>query len=371
MASLKVLLCLLVLIAIVQAAVHRIPVTRKHATLAHINRLFSRAKGGLEPVVTRDGELFYSGNISVGTPPQTFITDFDTGSSDLWILDDSCKDDDCSASPVFHKKNSKTFKSDNVPEVIHYAGGNYASGVRAFESVTFGGVSIKSQPFILVNQSQGNFEVKSIFGLSSKDLAESGTPPFYTAVAQKVVDKPILTVFLEKSADDTFGGEITLGDYDTKNCGPIYSKTKSVRTDWHVNISSFSFNGKKIPTGLYDGLIDTGTTMIVVPFDIDELITTVNKTVGLTPSSDYGYVLKCADANKIPDVTFTISGHDHVVQGSQLAVPLVDKKGHCAFGILPYPGIDVFVLGDPFVRDRCVSQNIKTKDVSFAHRKKK
>uniref|UniRef100_A0A7E4W9H9 Peptidase A1 domain-containing protein n=1 Tax=Panagrellus redivivus TaxID=6233 RepID=A0A7E4W9H9_PANRE len=30
--------------------------------------------------------MFYSANITVGTPPQTFVTAFDTGSADLWIV---------------------------------------------------------------------------------------------------------------------------------------------------------------------------------------------------------------------------------------------------------------------------------------------
>uniref|UniRef100_A0A7E4VQH2 Peptidase A1 domain-containing protein n=1 Tax=Panagrellus redivivus TaxID=6233 RepID=A0A7E4VQH2_PANRE len=368
MASMKVLFSLLVTIAVAEAAIHRIHVTRKHAILASINRMFA-ANGDVVPELTRDGELFYSGNITVGTPPQTFVTDFDTGSSDLWIMDDTCEMDDCKGAPVFHKKNSTTYKASNVQKVIGYAGGNLAIGLQSYETITLGNISLESQSFILINQSLGNVFTKSVFGLSSPDVAQSGTPPFYTAVEQKAVDKPILTVFLEKSADNTFGGEVTLGDYDTKNCGPTYSTTKSNTTDWFVNINGVSINGKQFSNKTCTGVVDTGTTYLILPFDVTELIKTINETVEITRWPGYGWSMECADADKLPQITINIDGYDHIIEGSQLSVPIGDIKGQCAFGLVGADYVGVSILGDPFIRDRCVSQNIQTKEVSFALRK--
>uniref|UniRef100_A0A7E4VRX5 Peptidase A1 domain-containing protein n=1 Tax=Panagrellus redivivus TaxID=6233 RepID=A0A7E4VRX5_PANRE len=371
MASLQVLLCFLVLIAVAEAATHRIHVTRNHVPSTFIDRVLTAGGNGVVPLVTRYNEYSYSGNITIGTPPQNFVTNFDTGSSELWILDETCQDPDCKNAPLFHKEKSSTYKSNNVPKTSGYVGGNLVTGVRAFETLTLGGINLKNQAFILANKSHGNAINKSLFGLGPPNGAV--TPPFYTAVAQKAVDKPILTVFLEKSAVDTFGGEITLGDYDTINCGAIYTKTKSEKLDWHVSNSSTFINGKKVSPAEFRGLVDTGTTYLLLPFDLSETFDIINQTVELTQNRDFRryniHNLNCANADKIPDLTIMIDGYDHIIKGYQLAVPLEPAKGTCLLALGHLPDLHTAILGDPFIRDRCISQNIETKELSFAHRK--
>ncbi|KAF8370675.1 hypothetical protein PRIPAC_77104, partial [Pristionchus pacificus] len=63
-----------------------------------------------------------------------------------------------------------------------------------------------------------------ILGLSYQSLSVNNVkPPFIEAIDQRLVDKPLFTVWLEHEGflENVNGGIFTYGDIDIDNCGPM------------------------------------------------------------------------------------------------------------------------------------------------------
>jgi hypothetical protein len=108
----------------------------------------------------------YYSIIRIGTPPQEFRVQIDTGSTGLWVatynssMQESLENTDVGGS-LFYYQNSSTFQASDVAYTIPYADSSYASGVVSYDTVQQGSYSVKDQPFgAMTVTSKGMFEGK-------------------------------------------------------------------------------------------------------------------------------------------------------------------------------------------------------------------
>lgn len=81
-----------------------------------------------EPLTDEEDDEEWAGTISIGTPAQSFLIDFDTGSSDLWVPSSSCTSSTCSSKNKYTASKSSTGSKKSGTFSIEYGDGSTVSG---------------------------------------------------------------------------------------------------------------------------------------------------------------------------------------------------------------------------------------------------
>ena len=81
-----------------------------------------------ESLTDEEDDLEWAGTISVGTPAQKFLIDFDTGSSDLWMPSSSCSSSTCRSKTRYSSSKSSTSSKKSGSFSIQYGDGSTVSG---------------------------------------------------------------------------------------------------------------------------------------------------------------------------------------------------------------------------------------------------
>ncbi|KAF8516461.1 aspartic peptidase domain-containing protein [Hysterangium stoloniferum] len=265
-------------------------------------------------------DLQWYGNVSFGTPMQTFTVVFDTGSSAAVFMTNmsgvDCKE--CQNQRVFNTTASSTFVDLGITTSINFSTGNVdpklSHPFKDFESLT---VKAVSDTFTVLNFSAPNTTFNLITSQSSGFFAN----PFDGIVRFAAIFGLSLT------AESVGNAELTLGGFDSSKVTgdlrfvPII-KPETLPAFWALETSAISVNGR-VATNVsqrLDIIFDSGTSNCVFPKVITEALYAMISPKIIAHGSLGAYGVQCSEISSIAtNISFTF--HDTASRPFDLVIP--------------------------------------------------
>ncbi|EDX00780.1 lysosomal aspartic protease [Drosophila yakuba] len=347
---------LLVLVGEANSAIHRIPIQRSpNFKRSHKNivaerdfvqqkysRQYSANRYPTEHLSNFDNFQYY-GNISIGTPAQYFLVQFDTGSSNLWVPGSSCNSTACQDHQVFYKNQSSSYVANGTTFSILYGTGS-VSGYLSVDSVGFAGLTVQSQTFGEVTTEQGTNFVDAYFdgilGMGFPSLAVDGvTPTFQNMIQQGLVQSPVFSFFLRDNGSVTFyGGELILGGSDSSLYSGYLTYTDVIETAYWKFQTDYIKIGTTFISTFAAAIADTGTSLIIAPLSQYAQISQ------LFNANSEG-VFQCSSTTSYPDLIININGVDFRIPAKYY---IIQEGYYCSLAIQSI-NQDFWIMGDVFL----------------------
>jgi len=293
----------------------------------------------------------YYAQIAIGNPPQEFKVVLDTGSSNLWVPSSKCTSIACFLHAKYDSTSSSTYQANGTEFSIQYGSGSM-EGFVSIDDITIGDITLPSQNFAEATKEPGLAfafgKFDGILGLAYDTISVNHiTPPFYAMINTGQLDANVFSFRLGSSEED--GGEALFGGIDpTAYTGEISYVPVRRKAYWEVELSKISFGDDEVELDNTGAAIDTGTSLIVLPTDIAEMI---NTQIGAKKSWNGQYTLDCSLVPSLPDLTFYFGGDPYPLKGTDY---ILNLQGTC---MSAFTGMDIspggsplWIVGDVFLR---------------------
>lgn len=335
--------------------------------------------------------------MTIGTPPQPFSVQLDTGSSDIWIPSvdsNACEQspDSCQQLGAYDETKSTTFVdvAQNAFQ-ISYQDNSGVTGDYINETLAIGKTVIKNMTMGLATQATRAFGIMGIGYDADESIAEQSPNDIYPNVIAQMKDQGYINTLaysLWLNDLDSNTGSILFGGIDTAKFSgdmivlPVQPSSNSSYTDFTVALSSVSLKDAAGSTAFSQAnlalpvILDSGTTATYLP---DSIINPIIGGVGATNDPDFGLVVPCKLAASTATFNFGFGGNGgpsiQVSFGEFVTDIFLDdgsqptyKDGAgavCGFGIMS-SGTGPILFGDTFLRSAYVVYDLTNNQIGLA-----
>lgn len=272
----------------------------------------------------------------------------------------------CSDKNKYDSSKSSSYQKDGKKWQIRYGKGD-AAGIQGVDTVALGpkGGNQLVIPRTTFGQASRVAEafakqpLDGILGLAFRSISVNNVVTvFENAVAQKLVDTPVFSVWMshKKGQDGGVAGHILWGAVDQQNCAkevdyvPVAQKRY-----WEFRTEATLVNGQRAE-GASLAITDTGTSLLGVPKNI---LQQAARAFGAKFEPMYGlYSVPCSNNNLKFGVR--INGKDYNIEAHNLKLQI--RPGLCFLAMMEFSepaGYPQYLLGDPFIRQFCHHHDIE------------
>ncbi len=363
-----------------------------------VPHLHRRAKSA--GVTIDNGQILYLINITIGTPPQPFSLQLDTGSSDIWVP--STRSDVCTQTRqacqlgAFDSSNSRSFvnRGRNAFQ-IQYVDGSQIQGDYFDDVLKMGNsVTLQNMTMALASIASRSVGIMGVGYSAGESIVASNPSSVYPSVIDQLVGQGVInsrsySLYLNDLNADS--GNILFGGVDTnKYNGDLIALP--VQPDSQTgNLTSFTvaFTGLRVMDSkgnsqltrdniAVPAVLDCGSTATYFP---DDLADAILQGVGVTTDDAVGNVVPCSVGREEATFVFAFGGAGGPkinVSLSQFVLPIPTQDGStpkfsdgtdaCAFGIYA-AGNSPVIFGDTFLRSAYVVYDLDNNNIGLAQAK--
>eukprot|EP00076_Gallus_gallus_P034147 XP_024999685.1 renin isoform X2 [Gallus gallus] len=322
----------------------------------------------------RTGTQYY-GEISIGTPPQTFKVVFDTGSANLWVP--SCKCSPLYSACISHSRydssKSRTYIANGTGFAIRYGTGS-VKGFLSQDVVMVSDIPIiqvfaeatvlPAFPFIFAR-------FDGVLGMGYPSQAIDGiTPVFDRILSQQILKEDVFSVYYSRNSPLKPGGEIILGGTDPAYyTGDFHYLSISRSGYWQISMKGVSVGAEML--FCKEGCsvaIDTGASYITGPAGP---VSVLMKAIGAAEMTEGEYVVDCEKVPQLPNISFHLGGKAYTLSGSAYVLRQTQYgEDICVVALsgldIPPPAGPLWILGASFIGHYYTKFDRRNNRIGFA-----
>ncbi|EIW79067.1 acid protease [Coniophora puteana RWD-64-598 SS2] len=326
-------------------------------------------QNGSIPLTDMKNQLWY-GNVSVGTPAQTYSVLFDTGSSDMFLAGPNCGTT-CAGHAIYDPAQSSSSASTGKNFTLAYGGGATVKGGQYTDTVALAGLRATNQTLGAATMyspqlGKGTFPADGLLGMGFEEISNfPASPVFSTLVNESASAAPVFGFKLAQSGD---GPELYVGGTNAQlYTGEFTYVPLEDKGWWQIkadSIDASTGSGGNATLQEVHAIVDTGTTLIIGdPAQVD----TFYASLGAKNATELGQGFYSFPCDAFPDVSITLGGKAFAISKESFNFgPVAAGASECAGGIIGQAGAPFWILGDVFLQNVYTAFDYGNAQVGFA-----